>query len=243
MKNSEFVGADKTAHRMPKTEYHPVLDVCCGPRMMWFDKKDNRAIFHDKRDMDIQTNPNAAYKNGKVFSIRPDVCGSFASLQFPDESFYHVVFDPPHLTEVKNAGALMRIQYGQLGSTWREDIKAGFAECFRVLKPYGTLVFKWCEYEIKVSEVLELTEEKPLYGHRSGKQSKTHWLVFMKSEESPVLGEESAQKNREVFHTSPNKPSTKCNHKMEWREKYHCVYCGHVAINQPRGSGCTSHIG
>ena len=56
----------------------------------------------------------------------------------------------------------------------------GFAECFRVLRPEGTLIFKWCEYDVPVSEVLALTPEKPLYGHRSGKQSKTHWIAFLK---------------------------------------------------------------
>lgn len=42
----------------------------------------------------------------------------------------------------------------------------------------GELV--WNEYQIPVKEVLALTPVKPLIGHRSGKQSKTHWLVFMK---------------------------------------------------------------
>ena len=26
-----------------------VLDVCCGPKGMWFDKKDERALFLDRR--------------------------------------------------------------------------------------------------------------------------------------------------------------------------------------------------
>jgi len=162
-------------------EFPPVLDVCCGPRMMWFDKADDRALFHDRRDADIETAPNAAYKNGKVFSIRPDVRGTFASLQFPDNTFVHVVFDPPHFVETDpNSKMLMRVQYGQLADGWKDEIRQGFAECFRVLKPQGTLVFKWCEYDVPVAEVLALTQEKPLYGHRSGKQSRTHWLVFMK---------------------------------------------------------------
>lgn len=165
-------------------EFPPVLDVCCGPRMMWFEKQDKRALFHDRRDVDIETKPNAAYKNGKVFSIRPDVCGSFAALQFPDNTFSHVVFDPPHFVETDpNSKMLMRVQYGQLADGWKDEIRIGFSECFRVLKPQGTLVFKWCEYDVPVSDVLALTQEKPLYGHRSGKQSKTHWLVFMKPNE------------------------------------------------------------
>ena len=40
--------------------------------------------------------------------------------------------------------------------------------------------FKWCEDEIPVSQILALTPEKPLIGHRSGKQQKTHWIAFLK---------------------------------------------------------------
>lgn len=31
------------------TGYPPVIDVCCGSRMMWFDRKDARAVFADNR--------------------------------------------------------------------------------------------------------------------------------------------------------------------------------------------------
>ena len=72
------------------------------------------------------------------------------------------------------------MKYGLLFDGWREMLRAGFAECFRVLCPLGTLIFKWCEVEISVADVLALTPEKPLYGHRSGKQSKTHWIAFLK---------------------------------------------------------------
>lgn len=41
-------------------------------------------------------------------------------------------------------------------------------------------MFKWNESEVKVSEILKLTDVKPLYGHKSGKRSDTHWIVFMK---------------------------------------------------------------
>lgn len=27
----------------------PILDPCCGSRMMWFDKQDQRCLFGDKR--------------------------------------------------------------------------------------------------------------------------------------------------------------------------------------------------
>jgi len=212
MANSEIIGAGQdTARPAPKTEYPPVLDACCGCRAFWFNKSDKRAVYQDIRSVDIAVGPRAAYKNGKIFSIRPDICGTFSLMQFPNNTFFHVVFDPPHLTEKKgSAGVNMRIQYGQLPIDWRETIRRGFSECFRVLRTGGTLVFKWCEYEIPVSEILALTPEKPLYGHRSGKASKTHWVVFIKGEETPVLGEESpAQNTMEICHTAPNTRSLK----------------------------------
>jgi len=89
------------------------------------------------------------------------------------------VFDPPHLFVGENS--FMAQSYGRLNrKTWRNDIKSGFGECFRVLKKYGVLVFKWSECDIPLKEVLSLTSEKPLFGHPSGKAQKTHWVCFMK---------------------------------------------------------------
>lgn len=70
----------------------------------------------------------------------------------------------------------------QLGSDWRETLARGFAECFRVLEPFGILIFKWNENDIPVSDVLALTPELPIFGHLSGKRSNTHWICFMKNE-------------------------------------------------------------
>lgn len=47
----------------------------------------------------------------------------------------------------------------------------------RVLKPNGTLIFKWNEEQIKLKDVLSTIKYKPLFGN---KRAKTHWLVFMK---------------------------------------------------------------
>lgn len=47
----------------------------------------------------------------------------------------------------------------------------------RVLKPFGTLVFKWNEDQIPLKAVLAAIGEKPLFGNR---RAKTHWLIFMK---------------------------------------------------------------
>lgn len=62
----------------------------------------------------------------------------------------------------------------------KNALKAGFEECMRVLEPFGTLIFKWNENQIKVSEILTAIGQEPLFGHKSGKLSNTHWMSFMK---------------------------------------------------------------
>ncbi|HGW8344694.1 TPA: class I SAM-dependent methyltransferase, partial [Acinetobacter baumannii] len=105
----------------------------------------------------------------------------FRDMPFKDGQFTLVVFDPPHLVKAGKQSWLAA-KYGKLSEDWREDIRKGFAECFRVLTNGGVLIFKWNETQIKVSELLELTDQKPLFGHISGKRSNTHWITFMKAE-------------------------------------------------------------
>lgn len=93
--------------------------------------------------------------------------------------FNLVVFDPPHLLRAGETGWLFA-KYGRLNDTWKEDLRQGFSECWRCLRTGGTLIFKWNEEQIPVSEVLKLAPAKPLLGNRSGK--KTHWIVFYKGE-------------------------------------------------------------
>ena len=158
----------------------PVLDACCGSRMFWFNSDDERAFFIDKRTgtkaMDIGT---PSTKGRKPKTVAPDLIADFRNMPFEDNSFYHIVFDPPHFYKGAGKNGIIAFKYGLLSDTWKEDIKQGFSECFRVLKPNGTLIFKWCEAEIPLREVLELTNEKPLYGHRSGKKAQTHWVAFI----------------------------------------------------------------
>ena len=153
-----------------------VLDACCGSRMFWFDKKDDRAVFHDIRK------ESHVLCDGRDLLINPDVQGSFVDMPFKDEQFNLVILDPPHL---KNAGdnSWLAKKYGKLTGNWQKDLKLGFSECFRVLKTGGTLIFKWNEDQIKVSEILALTDQKPLIGHRSGKASNTHWICFTKEQQ------------------------------------------------------------
>ena len=118
----------------------------------------------------------------REFEVKPDMIADFTAMPFGDNSFWHVVFDPPHLIRAGDSSWLAK-KYGFLGSDWREVIGKGFRECMRVLKPCGTLIFKWNETDIPVSEIIKVCGSPPLYGHRSGKGGKTHWLAFIKMPE------------------------------------------------------------
>ncbi len=149
-----------------------ILDVCCGSRMFWFDKQNPLAIFGDIRDEEH------TLCDGRSLEIKPDIQLDFTNLDFENEQFKLVVFDPPHLDKL-GKNSWMAKKYGILNKTWRDDLKAGFAECFRVLESGGILIFKWNETQIKTSEILKLTDKKPLFGHISGKRANTHWVCFM----------------------------------------------------------------
>lgn len=151
-----------------------ILDACCGGRMFWFDKNHPNTLYVDKRICE-----KGHYKEKPNHCVKPDIVMDFRDLQFEDEKFNLVVFDPPHL--FLGETSKFAKDFGRLnGTDWKVDIKKGFAECFRVLKPLGILVFKWNEFDIPVKEILKLTSEKPLFGHISGKRSGTHWICFMK---------------------------------------------------------------
>ena len=150
-----------------------VLDVCCGSRMFYYDKENEDVTF-----MDIRTHYEEL-ESGHIINVRPDVVGDFRDIPFDTDSFHMVIFDPPHLIHAGDNSWLAK-KYGKLNKdSWKEDISIGFKECMRVLKPNGTLIFKWNEEQIKLNDILATTEFKPLFGN---KRSKTHWLVFMKSE-------------------------------------------------------------
>ena len=104
----------------------------------------------------------------------------------PDNSFPLVVFDPPHLTGAKETAWLVK-KYGKLDDNWPQMLHNGFRECMRVLKPDGVLIFKWSEYDIPAAEVWKAIGQKPLFGHHSGKQSRTFWGCFMKLDNGEAL--------------------------------------------------------
>ena len=158
-----------------------ILDPCCGSRMMWFDRGHPDVLFGDQRSETLTVTDRSHGKQDgtRTLRIAPDVRMDFRALPYPDDSFYLVAFDPPHLVRA-GPKSWLAAKYGKLGESWRDDLRAWFAECFRVLRPHGTLVFKWNETQIKVREVLELAPHRPLFGNTAGKKNGTHWLVFMK---------------------------------------------------------------
>lgn len=159
------------------------LDACCGSRMFWFDRADPRAIFADIRDESHMFKDRTALGGLRTLEIKPAVMADFAAMPWANNSFHLVSFDPPHLATAGINGWQAK-KYGRLEGNWREMLRQGFAECFRVLRPAGTLIFKWNEHNVPVSQILALTPEKPLFGNRCGKSAKTHWIVFMKEVQS-----------------------------------------------------------
>ena len=150
-----------------------IIDVCCGSRMFYHDKQDSRVIFCDAR------RESHTLCDGRLLTIDPDVLLDFRALPFCDETFHTVVFDPPHLLRA-GKNSWIALKYGRLNETWQDDLRAGFSECFRVLKQHGHLIFKWNETQIKLSEILALTDEKPLVLNKQPKQTGTHWITFIK---------------------------------------------------------------
>ena len=154
-----------------------VLDMCCGCRYMHFDKEDPRVLFCDIRDGEF---PMVDKGKERLARVHPDVQIDFRNLPaWWTESFSLVIFDPPHLLHAGKK-SFMRAKYGVLDrEQWRSDLHLGFLEGFRVLKPGGTLIFKWSEVQIKISEVIPLAHpHKPIFRSSRGG---THFIVFHKT--------------------------------------------------------------
>lgn len=156
-----------------------ILDMTCGSRTIWFDKDQENTIYFDKRCEEYEIAFGKAKTNLRKCIVNPDVIGDFTNLPFEDNSFSLVVFDPPHLTGAKETAWLVK-KYGKLDEQWPKMLHDGFAEGMRVLKPDGVLIFKWSEYDIPADKVWKAIGQKPLFGHHSGRKSKTFWGCFMK---------------------------------------------------------------
>lgn len=136
-----------------------ILDVCNGRRMHWFPNQQKNTIHMNRED---------------TLNVKPDLIGDFRHIPFPDETFRLVVFAPPPL---RRSGESRRS--GNIDPRfWKDDLRAGFNECFRVLIRCGVLVFKWNEQNAHPSQVIPLAPERPVCWQKSGQ---THIMVFSKS--------------------------------------------------------------
>lgn len=148
-----------------------ILDACCGSRMFWYRRNHPAVLYMDNREMETRL------CDGRRLIVKPDLVGDFRCMPFEDNSFSLVVFDPPHLIHAGEKSWL-RAKYGVLNKeTWREDLRIGFSECWRVLKDKGVLVFKWSEDQIPFRDIEPLFPVTPLFGDRRGKM---RWTIFVK---------------------------------------------------------------
>lgn len=157
------------------TGHAAILDMCCGSRMFWFDKNDDRAIFSDIRKEEH------TLCDGRRLIISPDLIADFRALPFADASFPVVVFDPPHLERVGD-NAWMGKKYGRLNKdTWRDGLRQGFKEAFRVLWSYGVLIFKWNETQIPIARFWLLQMRSRLSDSEPGRTTKLTGLFSLKA--------------------------------------------------------------
>lgn len=153
-----------------------ILDVCCGSRMFWYDKHEEHTTY-----MDIRKAVYTATDRGKErrIEINPDIKSDWKQIPFNDETFDLVVFDPPHLIRAGKTSWLAK-KYGTIDlMTWPHDFHCAFQEIMRVLKPTGTMLFKWNEDQIPIKEVFKAFDQQPILGDM---KSKTKWSVFIKNE-------------------------------------------------------------
>lgn len=147
-----------------------ILDACCGSRMFHYNKQNPNVLYMDNRQHED------TLCDGRKLVVNPDIIADFRNMPFEDNSFNLVIFDPPHLLKV-GANSWLCKKYGRLSNEWPADIKKGFNECMRVLKPNGTLIFKWATRDITLKQILDCIETSPVIYH---KNNNTFFIVFYK---------------------------------------------------------------
>lgn len=148
-----------------------VLDPCSGSRMFYYDKTSSDVFYGDNREL------HTKLCDGRQLHIQPDDIIDVLHLPFKDNTFNHVIFDPPHLVNV-GANSWLAQKYGFLPLLWEPWLTQAFSECFRVLKPGGMLLFKWSDEDVPHNQALTCAlPYEPLCGDKRGK---TRWTFFLK---------------------------------------------------------------
>ena len=151
-----------------------ICDVCCGGRMMWFDKDNKNTIYCDIRECE-----KGHIEYCTNWSCKPDIICDYRDLPFEDNKFKLILWDIPHI--IKDSGGIINKKYGSLGENWKEDTTKAFKEIWRCLDLHGVLIFKYSDLNIKVGDMLKCFNQKALFGTRTKKAvNSTYFIVFMK---------------------------------------------------------------
>jgi len=169
-----------------------ILDATCGGRSIWHPENKDRddTLYIDRREEDAGfVNESYECKKDPGYEVSPDEVQDFRDLPHDADSFNLVVFDPPHCVRsdgMETLTGFMEKKYGALhAETWQSDLKQGFDELWRVLKPGGTLVFKFADRVKDFDEILDKAPVKPLFGTATNrtKTSENRFFVFYKPED------------------------------------------------------------
>ncbi len=180
-----------------------ILDATAAFRGMWFNKNNPYVVFLDCHDDEQIYSRRERYNRlrgipgrfpARGFKV-PTTVGDFRHLPYPDGRFKLVVFDPPHRSDMGKR-CFYTERYTLLPETWPKDLKEAAEELWRVLAPFGTLIFKWSDNKIKFKDVLRLFPVKPFFGQISAgahdkKLNKSHtcWFCFVKVPIGVIHGE------------------------------------------------------
>jgi hypothetical protein len=165
-----------------------ILDACSAFRMMHFNKNDPNILYLDIRNDEQLAKDLLRVPNRKPWQpTKPTIKGDYRKLDYPNESFRLIFFDPSHFTQLGDG--IYRVKFGALcAETWQSDLKRAATELWRVLTPYGVLIFKWNDHDIHYKKVLKLFPAKPIagqitagvQGRRPNIPAHTFWFTFMK---------------------------------------------------------------
>ena len=144
-------------------------------------KDADRVVYADRRKV-----PPGELEEQPGWSCLPDVLADTRELPFKSAVFDLIAYDPPHRVNgegMKTISGVIETKYGALhAERWQSDLRESFLELWRVLRPGGTLTFKWADVDKSHEQVKKQIPERPLYGVTTEKKrAEVTWWVFHKN--------------------------------------------------------------